>query len=164
MVKACHFHLCHLVIRQLTALKCVCIHLKRILKKKKKKKTQGTRINEFTLYLWVIATFLSLYQDISHCFDFSGPVICAGCSLIPTGIGVIRGSSCAKPDSGITASAVVFLVSNETNSCFRSYDVSTHSVEAFSVTIELYRSLRTNQRLPRDTTQLGGTVFPVGDQ
>ena len=35
VVKACHFHLCHLVIRQLTALKCVCIHLTRILKKNK---------------------------------------------------------------------------------------------------------------------------------
>ena len=54
-------------------------------------------------------------------------------------------SSGTKPDSGVTVTAVVFIVTKDTNSYFGPVTVVTHSVEPFPVTIKLQGALRTNQ-------------------
>ena len=75
------------------------------------------------------------------------------------------GSSSTKPDSGVTASAVVFLITNDTDSCFRSIVVDTVlNVEPFPVAVGLQRRLRTNQCFPRVPTQGSGAVFAVSNQ
>ena len=55
-------------------------------------------------------------------------IICLIFSLVRTRVVVIRGSSSTKPDSGITETTVVFVVSNDTN--FYSATI-TNNVEFF---------------------------------
>ena len=59
---------------------------------------------------------MSLNQDITMDFDVLVPVISPVYSLVSTGVGVIRASSCAKPDPRITGIAVVFVVTKNTDS------------------------------------------------
>ena len=73
-------------------------------------------------------------------------------------------SSSTKPDSRVTATAPVFLVTNDTDSCFGAGSVATHGVEPFFITVGLQGGLRANQTLPRVPTQRGGAVFAVSDQ
>ncbi len=72
---------------------------------------------------------MSLDQDVSHDFD-------AGGSRVPTRIGAIRGPSCTKADSGITAFAIILVVTKDADSCFR-IDTFTHSIKPFLVTVAL---------------------------
>ena len=74
------------------------------------------------------------------------------------------GSTSTKPDSGVTATAIVFLITNDTNSCFGAGSGATHGVEPFFITVGLQRGFRANQTLPRVPTQRGGAVFSVSDQ
>ena len=69
-------------------------------------------------------------------------------------------SSSTKADSGVRAVAVVFLVSNNPNSCSRKVKKTPVSfgVESFSFTVVLQRSLRSNQLLPFVTSQGGWFV------
>ena len=62
-------------------------------------------------------------------------------------------SSCSKPDSGITSIAVVFVVSNDTDSCFGSVQSVVICIEPFSVTVVLQGALGTKERFTSVTTQ-----------
>ena len=89
-------------------------------------------------------------------------------SLVSTCVGVVVNSSSAKPDSGVTLTAIVFIVAEDSNSCFRLVSTKillvTLDIKSFLVTVELHGGLRTNQRLPGVTTQWGVAVFPISDQ
>ena len=56
------------------------------------------------------------------------------------------------------------LVTNDTDSCFGMTTTITNSIEPFLVTVVLQGGFRTNQRLPRVTTQQGVAVLPISDQ
>ena len=56
------------------------------------------------------------------------------------------------------------LVTNDTDSCFGMTTPITNSIEPFLVTVVLQGGFRTNQRLPRVTTQRGVAVLPISDQ
>ena len=85
-------------------------------------------------------------------------------SLVSTWVGYIRISSSAKPNSRVARGAIVLLVTNDTDSCFGFKTLITNSIEPFLVTVFLQGGLRTNQRLPRVTTQWGVAVLPISDQ
>ena len=70
--------------------------------------------------------------------------------------------SSTKPDSGVTGTAVA-VIAKETDSCFRVGTI-TPGIEAFLVTAGLQGGFRSNQFLPRVTTQGGVAVLPVSDQ
>ena len=96
---------------------------------------------------------LSLHQDVSHVLDVLISIIWCYCSRISTRVIVVRVSSCTKPDSRVTAMALVFIVCNDTNSCFSTVTDNTKDVEPFLVTSALQGSLRANEGLPCVTTQ-----------
>ena len=56
------------------------------------------------------------------------------------------------------------VVTNDTDSCFGMTTSITNSIEPFLVTVVLQGGFRTNQRLPRVTTQQGVAVLPISDQ
>ena len=56
-------------------------------------------------------------------------------------VGVIRMSTSAEPDSGITGVAVILFVTKDTESLFGKEFIGTHSIEAFLVTVELQGGL-----------------------
>ena len=116
------------------------------------------------LELLSLNSFVLLHQDITHSIYILNAVVRIPCSLVATRTGVIRTSSSTKPDSRITLNAVLFIVTKDTDSCFGSSTVATHSVETVLVTIKLQRGLGTNQILPPVTTQCAGTVLPVSKQ
>ena len=91
-------------------------------------------------------------------------IICRPLSLVSTWRAVIRISSSAKSNSRVTRGAYVFVVTNDTDSCFGRERISTNSIEPFLVTFALQGCLRTNQWLPRVTTQWGVAVLPISDQ
>ena len=97
--------------------------------------------------------FLSLHQDVSHGLDVLVVIIRLVFSFVSTCVVVIMFSSSTKPNSGVTTIAVVFIVTKYTDSCFGGVQVPTISIEPFLVTVVLQGGLRTNQRLPRVTTQ-----------
>lgn len=106
-----------------------------------------------------------LNQDVSHGLYVLVSIIWAVYGLVSARVGVITVSSSTKPDSGVTATAVVFLITNNADSCFRSNAVaSVLNVEPLLVAVGLQRRLRTNQRFPPVPTQGSGTVFAVSDQ
>ena len=74
-------------------------------------------------------------------------------SLVPTRVGVIVVSSSTKPDSGVTGTTIILIVTEDANSCFGSVTVAADSVEPLVVTVGLQRSLGTNQRLSLVATQ-----------
>ena len=99
-----------------------------------------------------------MYQDVLV------SIIWAVCSLVFAGVGVIKSSPSTKPDSGVTATAVVFLITDDTDSCFGLASVAAlPNVEPFFITVGLQRGLRANETLLRVPTQRGGTVFAVSD-
>ena len=80
---------------------------------------------------------LSLHQDVAHGFDLLVSIIWAEPCLVSTRVGVIRIPSSAKPDSGVTSRAVIFLISNNTNACFRRGSIMEQGIETFLVTVVL---------------------------
>ena len=95
------------------------------------------------LKTWEIGlSFLSLYQDVTHGFD----------ALISTRVGIIRFTSCAKTNSGVTGTTVILVVSHDADSCFGMKSAS-HCIESFLTAVELQGGPWTNQRLPRVITQ-----------
>ena len=105
-----------------------------------------------------------LHQDISHSSNVSVTIIWGMKCCVSTRIGVIRMSSGTKPNSGVTRATIVLVVSYITNSCFRMMTWSTHSIEAFLVTVQLQRALCTNQLLPLVTTQWRSAPYPISNQ
>ena len=91
-------------------------------------------------------------------------IIWSGCSLVSTWAAIIMISSSTKSNSRVTRGAIVFLVTNDTDSCFGKARIITNSIESILVTVVLQGGFRTNQWLPLVTTQWGAAVFPISDQ
>ena len=86
-------------------------------------------------------------------------------SLVSTWVGFIRPSSSTKPNSRVTGIAIFFIITNDTDSRFRIIArITTNSIEPFVATVVLQGGIRTNQWLPRVTTQRGVAVLPISDQ
>ena len=85
-------------------------------------------------------------------------------SFVSTWVGFIRISSSTKPNSRVTGPAIVSVVTNDTDPGFGFLRFTTISIESFLVTVVLQGGLRTNQRLPRVTTQWDVAVLPISDQ
>ena len=86
-------------------------------------------------------------------------------SLVSTWAAIIRISSSTKSNSRVTQGATVLVVTNDPDSCFGfKRIIVTNNIEPFFVTVVLQGGLRTNQQLPRVTTQWGGAVLPISDQ
>ena len=96
---------------------------------------------------------MSLNQDVSHGFDVFVSIISSVFCLVSARVGVIRISSSTKPNSGVRASAIIFVVTKDTDSCFGMTVVVANCIEPFLVTVSLQGALGTRQRLPRVTTQ-----------
>ena len=65
-------------------------------------------------------------------------------SLVSTRVGVIMSSSSTKPDSGVTGTAIILLVTKDTNPCFRPGVVGRKHVEPFFVAVGLQGRLGAN--------------------
>ena len=97
----------------------------------------------------------SLHQDVPHGLNVFVSIISYVLiyCFISTCVGVVGISTSTKPDSGVTGIAVVLVVTKDANSCFAVLFAVTLGVKSFPVTVELQGGFRTNQRLPRVTTQ-----------
>ena len=91
-------------------------------------------------------------------------VISSISSLFSTSVGVVVSSSSTKPNSGVTSCTAVVVITKDTDSCFAKVTSVRHTVKPFLVTVGLQRAWRSNQWLPRVTTQWGGAVITIGDQ
>ena len=119
---------------------------------------------DFLSYLVIfLLVYLSLHQNVTHGFDVFVSIIWRVLCLVSTRVGIIRISSCTKPDSGITTATVISVVTNDTDSCLR-METGIHNIEPFLVTVVLQGSVWANQRVPHVTAQWGSTVMPVSDQ
>ena len=85
-------------------------------------------------------------------------------SLVSTWVAIIRISSSTKSNSRVTRGAIVLVVTNDPDSCFGMVRTIRNSIESFLVTVVLQGRIRTNQWLPRVTTQWGAAVLPISDQ
>ena len=83
---------------------------------------------------------------------------------------VLLSSPCPpEPNPIITGSAAILAVTQNSNPCFGPNQVTPvfrrlFYIKSFFVAIGLQWNLRTNQPLPRVTTQWGCTVFAISDQ
>ena len=84
-------------------------------------------------------SFMSLHQNITHGFDVCVSIIWFVSCFVSTRAIVITSSSCTKPDTGITALAIILLVTNDADSCFRVgfRRADAYSIEALLVTVAL---------------------------
>ena len=85
-------------------------------------------------------------------------------SPVSTWAAIIRISFSTKSNSRVTIIATVLVVTNDTDSRFGINRLITSSIKSFLVTVELQGGFRTNQQLPRVTTQWGVAVLPISDQ
>ena len=105
----------------------------------------------------ILTTPLLLHKYKSHGRDVLFPVIrvkiFAGFCLVSTRVVTTKMTCGTKPHSGVTGIAVRLLISNDTDSCLgiEFFVTSTHSIEAFLVTIYLQRCIP-NKALPLVTT------------
>ena len=90
-------------------------------------------------------SFFSLYQNVFHGFDVFVTIIWLPHSFVSARVGVIRIPSCTRPDSGITAVAVILFVTKDIDPYFSMLGSGPHSVEPFLITITLQGGLSTNQ-------------------
>ena len=97
--------------------------------------------------------FLSLHQDVAHGLDVLVTIITGVTSFVSTCVGVVMIPTSTKPDSGVTGIAFVLIVTKDADSRFSKIFPVTLGVKSFPVTIDLQGGFRTNQRLPRVTTQ-----------
>ena len=85
-------------------------------------------------------------------------------SLVSTWVAIIRISSSTKSNSRVTRGAIVLVVTNDPDSYFGMVRIITNSIESFLVTVVLQGRIRSNEWLPRVTTQWGAAVLPISDQ
>ena len=104
------------------------------------------------LKIWELCP-LSLYQDVTHGFDVLVSIIWRVRCLISTRVRIIRYTSCAKTNSGVTGTTVILLVSHDADSCFGMTRAASHRIESFLTEVGLQGGLGTNQPLPRVTAQ-----------
>ena len=105
---------------------------------------------------------VSLHQDITYPCNSLIAVVCFERSQIPTI--VTKFSTITKSYYGVTITAVVFIVTQNTDSCSVVATATRLCIKPFLITVVLQGGLRTNQRLPRFTTQWGVAVLPISDQ
>ena len=110
-----------------------------------------------------------LYQDVSHGFNELRPIIkTAFVRNDSTRVVVIMWPSSTKPDSGINILAVICIVGDKTDPCFRSPKLPIIcqwvEIEPLSITVDLRGGLWTNQGPPCVPTQRSRAVFSVSDQ
>ena len=115
-----------------------------------------------TMHAWHGSLLFDQY--ISHGLNMLLTIIWQACSFIATRVGVIVETSSTESNSRVACVAFVFLVANDTDSCFGLQRVDTNHIEPFFVTEGLERSLRANQRLPHITTQRRAPVAIVCDE
>lgn len=96
---------------------------------------------------------VSLNENVASCYNIFGSIVCNIFCYITTRVKVIRNSTCAKPNSGIGLGTVVFVVANDTDSCFGKGFIGAYGwyIEPFPVAVILQRALCTKQRFPRFT-------------
>ena len=116
------------------------------------------------LKIWEVNCALSLYQDVPHGFDVPFSIIWEGVCFISARVRIIKYTSCAKTNSGVTGTTVILLVSRDADPCFGMTKAVSHCIESFLIAVALQWGPWTNQPLPRFTTQWGGAVFPISDQ
>ena len=104
------------------------------------------------LKIWELCP-LSLYQDVTHGFDVLVSIIWRVRCLISTRVRIIRYTSCAKTNSGVTGTTVILLVSHDADSCFGMTRAASHCIESFLTAVGLQGGPGTNQPLPRVTPQ-----------
>ena len=93
------------------------------------------------LKIWEVGLgFLSLYQDVTHGFDVLVSIIWRIRCLISTRVGIIRSTSCAKTNSGVTGTTVILLVSGDYDSCFGMTRAVYPCIESFLIAVELQGS------------------------
>ena len=80
---------------------------------------------------------MSLNQDVSHGFDVFVSIISSVFCYVSTRVGFIRISSSTKPDPGVTGSAIIFVVTKDTDSCFGIRVAVTSCIEPFIVAVAL---------------------------
>ena len=100
----------------------------------------------YTRLSWCLVFFLRGYPNFHMYFPYH------------------RSSSAPKPQSGVTCMAIRLIVAENTDSCFGIDTLGRLCVEPFLFTVQLQWGIRTNQRLPRVTTQWGVAVLPISDQ
>ena len=113
-----------------------------------------------------VSSFFLLHQDITDSLYVLATVVwmISPVSHIATHIAVIGVSSCTKPYSRVTETAIRIIVTKNTDSYFSCGKTSRESVESFLVAVRLQGAPRTNQCLPRITTQWGIAVLPISNQ
>ena len=85
-------------------------------------------------------------------------------SLVSTRVGVVVLPSCTEPDPRVTGTAIIFLIVDYANSCFRMSGVALN-IKTFSVAVELQGSLRRiDQSLPFIASQCGGAAVTIPNQ
>ena len=106
----------------------------------------------------------SLHQNVSHGLDdFVTIVWCVRCH-ITTRVCVVTIPPSTQSQSAITAVAVILFIVCDTDSCFRTLNITTNGIESLFIAVWLQGGLWSNQCLPRVTTQWGGSVLPVCDE
>ena len=106
----------------------------------------------------------SLNQNKSHGLNMFVTPISTKWSFVTTRARIIMITSRAEPDSGVTITTGVFIVSKDPNSCSWPLKGGSYHIETFLVTVMLQRCLWSNKLLPRMTTERGATILPVSDQ
>ena len=93
------------------------------------------------LKIWEVGLgFLSLYQDVTHGFDVLGSIIWQERCLISTRVRIIKYTSCAKTNSGVTGTTVILLVSRDADSCFGMTRIVSPCIESFLIAVGLQGS------------------------
>ena len=105
-----------------------------------------------------------LDQYISHCFDSFPSIVARLNRMISARVRIIRDTTSAEPNPGITRPAIILLISNNTDSCLWITPITRPDVEPFSIAVPLQRCLSTNEGLPCVPTQRRWTVATVSDQ
>ena len=104
-----------------------------------------------------------LNEDVAESLDIFVSVVRTPRGSVSTGVFESWPSS-TKSDSGIREVAIVFLISDDSNSNSRGTVHSSLRVEPFFVTFKLQGGIGTNQRLPFIPTQRSRTVFTISNE
>ena len=78
-----------------------------------------------------------LNQNVPHGLDVFVSVVWIMYSLVSTCVGVVVVPSGAKPNPGVRGIAIIFLISNDANSCLGTNGVLSHNIKTFSVAVTL---------------------------
>ena len=80
---------------------------------------------------------ISLHMDVPHGFDVFVAIISMVCYSVTTSVVFTTGLFCTKPNSGITISGIIFVVTEKSNPCVARLSRRTLCIETFLVIIQL---------------------------